>query len=185
VLGGGMKYVSFRVSNDDYEKLFTAIKDVSNKTPAKFFADLAKKIISKNTGFDKSRVDDDGTDLNHVKQVRLSTAMMSVIKEQALKNGWSESKEIRFRLNQTISNEPVLLDREIAELRGARNAVDRIGQNIFYIIAKRQLLEVNDPAFWDDIKKLNQSIDDVKKLVNKITLARQNVINVKSARKQG
>ncbi|EAN7010353.1 hypothetical protein RN228_004661 [Escherichia coli] len=180
-----MKYVSFRVSNDDYEKLFTAIKDVSNKTPAKFFADLAKNIISKNTGFDKSRVDDDGTDLNHVKQVRLSTAMMSVIKEQALKNGWSESKEIRFRLNQTISNEPVLLDREIAELRGARNAVDRIGQNIFYIIAKRQLLEVNDPAFWDDIKKLNQSIDDVKKLVNKITLARQNVINVKSARKQG
>ena len=111
--------------------------------------------------------------------------MMNFIKDQALKNGWSESKEIRFRLNQTISNEPVLLDREIAELRGARNAVDRIGQNVFYIIAKRQLLEVNDPAFWDDIKKLNQSIDDVKKLVNKITLARQNVINVKSARKQG
>ncbi|EDS5055985.1 hypothetical protein B1Q49_004613 [Salmonella enterica] len=83
-----------------------------------------------------------------------------------------------------MSNEPVLLDHEIAELRGARNAVDRIGQNIFYIIAKRQQLEINDPAFWDDIKKLNNSIDDVKKLVNKITLSRQNVISVKSARKQ-
>ena len=99
-----MKYVSFRISNDDYEKLFTVIKDVSNKTPAKFFADLAKKIISKNTGFDKSMVDDDGDDLNHVKQVRLSTAMMNFIKDQALKNGWSESKEIRFRLIVRLQN---------------------------------------------------------------------------------
>ncbi|EBJ5114496.1 hypothetical protein DV589_24270 [Salmonella enterica] len=178
-----MKYISFRITDDNYEKLSMVVKNITDKTPAKFFADLAIKIISENKNFDNHSCDD-GTDLNHVKQVRLSTSMMSFIKEQAKRNGWSESKEIRFRLNQTISNEPVLLDHEIAELRGARNAVDRIGQNIFYIIAKRQQLEINDPAFWDDIKKLNKSIDDVKKLVNKITLSRQNVISVKSARKQ-
>ncbi|EKJ5694464.1 hypothetical protein PJO24_004683 [Salmonella enterica] len=179
-----MKYISFRMTNDDYEKLSVVIKNITDKTPTKFFADLASKIISENKSFDNHSCDD-GTDLNHVKQVRLSTSMMSFIKGQAKRNGWSESKEIRFRLNQTISNEPVLLDHEIAELRGARNAVDRIGQNVFYIIAKRQQLEINDPAFWDDIKKLNKSIDDVKKLVNKITLSRQNVISVKPARKQG
>ncbi|EEE0306451.1 hypothetical protein B5Q28_004519 [Salmonella enterica subsp. enterica serovar Oranienburg] len=178
-----MKYISFRITDDNYEKLSIVVKNITDKTPAKFFADLASKIISENKNIDKP-CEDGATDLNHVKQVRLSTSTMNFIKEQALKNGWSESKEIRFRLNQTISNEPVLLDHEIAELRGARNAVDRIGQNIFYIIAKRQQLEINDPAFWDDIKKLNKSIDDVKKLVNKITLSRQNVISVKSARKQ-
>lgn len=179
-----MKMICFRMKDDNYKKLSTVIKNITDKTPAKFFADLANKIISENKNY-ANHSDDDGTDLNHVKQVRLSTSMMNFIKDQAKRNGWSESKEIRFRLNQTISNEPVLLDHEIAELRGARNAVDRIGQNVFYIIAKRQQLEINDPAFWDDIKKLNKTIDDVKKLVNKITLSRQNVISVKAARKQG
>ena len=60
--------------------------------------------------------------------------MYDKISESAKKHGWTLSKKILFRLNQTLSREPVMLENEIRELRKTHNEIVRIGQNIYYLI---------------------------------------------------
>ncbi|MFZ4210586.1 hypothetical protein ACOZB2_04000 [Pantoea endophytica] len=168
------------MNKDNYSKLKAVIKETTGKTPSGFFADLSDKIISDNNDVIDAIPEDD-YELKNVRQVRFSDSMLHKLSLSAKEHRWSMAKEIRFRINQTLESIPVLLDDELAELRGARNAVDRIGQNLYYIIAKRQILSVNDPALWDDIKKLNVAIEEVKSLVYNITSARANVLNLKKS----
>ncbi|EHM4620389.1 hypothetical protein KGK29_004535 [Salmonella enterica] len=78
-----------------------------------------------------------------------------------------------------MNSDPVLLDREIEELRWTRNEIMKVGRNVYSVIAKRQLLEVNDTAMWEDIKAMNRLIDLARKTINKIASYRANIIPVK------
>ncbi|GFV90239.1 uncharacterized protein TNCV_4379541 [Trichonephila clavipes] len=72
--------------------------------------------------------------------IKVSQELKEKLQGEAIKNGWSLSKESRFRLASSLSSDPALYPDEVAELRRARNAVDVVGRNLHYIISKKQML---------------------------------------------
>lgn len=170
-----MKTIKWRVTEEEYEKILNVIKSHGARSVHQFFKDISLAIFSKEEG------DLPSDDINNIDylfykmQFHVTEDMNNKIRGSVKKHGWTLSKEIRFRLNQTLSREPVMLENEIRELRKIRNEIVRIGQNIYYLIAQRQLLPVNDKNMWEDIKKLNALIEDVKGKVNYLAEARANI----------
>ncbi|WGL93943.1 hypothetical protein [Arsenophonus nasoniae] len=173
-----MKFVSFRISVDNYNKLKDAIMKLSGKKPTAFFSALANKIISQHTT-DVDTVSCKESTLSNVRQIRLSDEMLNQLTLQADSRHWSVAKEIRFMLNLAMTTEPVLLDEEVEELRRARNAVNTAGRNLATIIRHRQYHDVKQTELWEAVKKLNKDVEDVKKSVRKLTNAAVNVRSVK------
>ncbi|PAV11383.1 hypothetical protein CBG25_00575 [Arsenophonus sp. ENCA] len=173
-----MKFISFRIENDNYTKLKDAIIKLSGKTPAAFFSTIANKIISQHTT-DVDNVFRKESTLSHVRQIRLSDEMLNQLTLQADSRHWSVAKEIRFMLNLAMTTEPVLLDEEVEELRRARNAVNTAGRNLATIIRQRQYHDVKETDLWEEVKKLNKDVEDVKKAVRQLTNAAVNVRSVK------
>ncbi|WGM08716.1 hypothetical protein [Arsenophonus nasoniae] len=173
-----MKFISFRIDNDNYIKLKDAIIKLSGKTPAAFFSALANKIISQHTT-DVDNVFQKESPLSNVRQIRLSDEMLNQLTLQADSRHWSVAKEIRFMLNLAMTTEPVLLDEEVEELRRARNAVNTAGRNLATIIRQRQYHDVKETELWEAVKKINNDVGDVKKAVRQLTNAAVNVRSVK------
>ncbi|PAV05379.1 hypothetical protein CBG25_06490 [Arsenophonus sp. ENCA] len=173
-----MKFISFRIKNDNYNKLKDAIIKLSGKTPAAFFSALANKIIYQHTT-DVDTISSKEAPLSNVRQIRLSNEMLNQLTQQADSRHWSVAKEIRFMLNLAMTTEPVLLDEEVEELRRARNAVNTAGRNLATIIRQRQYHDVKETELWEAVKKINNDVGDVKKAVRQLTNAAVNVRSVK------
>ncbi|WP_280626975.1 hypothetical protein [Arsenophonus nasoniae] len=174
-----MKMLRFRVTDEQYQELKTISSENGCRSANEFLKDIALTILSKDKKFNKEKSELDRDYLINKLQFHVTDEVHEKIRASAKKHGWTLSKEIRFRLNQTLSREPVMLENEIRELRKTRNEIVRIGQNIYYLIAQRQLLPVNDKNMWEDIKKLNVLIEDVKRKVNYLADARANILPVK------
>lgn len=173
-----MKFISFRIDNGNYTKLKDAIIKLSGKTPTAFFSALANKIISQHTT-DVGTISSKESPLSNVRQIRLSNEMLNQLTLQADSRHWSVAKEIRFMLNLAMTTEPVLLDEEVEELRRARNSVNTAGRNLATIIRQRQYHDVKETELWEEVKKLNKDVEDVKKAVRQLTNAAVNVRSVK------
>lgn len=174
-----MKMLRFRVTDEQYQELKTIGHEKGCRSANEFLKDIALAILSKDKKIDSDKTGLDRDYLSVNMRFNVDEVTYDKISESAKKHGWTLSKEIRFRLNQTLSREPVMLENEISELRKTRNEIVRIGQNIYYLIAQRQLLPVNDKNMWEDIKKLNDLIEDVKGKVNYLAEARANILPVK------
>lgn len=154
----------------------------SGLTPASLLKKIAMTIITNNESYRYDTKDFDFIDNSEKLNIKVSMELKEKLKKEAAKNGWSLSKESRFRLASSLSSEPALYPDEVSELRRARNAVDVVGRNLHYIISKKQILTINDEGFLEDVKRLNDNIDALKSQIDNLTTLG---INRSNYRKRG
>ncbi|WP_117149824.1 DNA distortion polypeptide 1 [Pseudomonas coronafaciens] len=85
----------------------------------------------------------------------LSKEEKKAIAHQAKANGWSMSRECRFRIISSLSASSKLLPDELKKIRGIRAAIDTVGRNIRHMMFQSKKLEVNDAGFLKEIETLN------------------------------
>lgn len=162
-----VKLLGIRLSEDEFNKLAEKASLLDLK-PASFMKRLVLSIIHGkkptstispvySTNYDKPR------------SVNLNEDLINELKKHADSNGWSLSKEIRFRLSSSLSESPSFYPDEVKELRLARNAVDVVGRNLHHIIVRKELLMINDEGFHQDVRRLNQNIEALKNQVTELT----------------
>ncbi|SOD79938.1 hypothetical protein SAMN06272783_5004 [Serratia sp. JKS296] len=175
------KKIQIRLDRNDDEILkLEAAK--AGLTPASLLKKIAMTIITNNEGFSYEAKDFDFADNSEKLNIKVSQELKEKLQGEAIKNGWSLSKESRFRLASSLSSDPALYPDEVAELRRARNAVDVVGRNLHYIISKKQVLTINDDGFLEDVHRLNDNIEALKAQVDKLTTLG---INRSNYRKRG
>lgn len=171
-----MKQVNFRLTDNQYKEIMALCENKGYKNVPSLFKDLALTIIANKQVISVSGDNDYLDERIHIK---VTENVRNKLTASAIANGWTLSKEVRYRINQTMSSDPVLLDKEIEELRWTRNEIMRVGRNVYSLIAKRQQLEVNDARMWEDIKTMNRLIESARKTINTIASYRANIIPVK------
>ncbi|MDT3268720.1 DNA distortion polypeptide 1 [Pseudomonas amygdali pv. morsprunorum] len=85
----------------------------------------------------------------------LSKEEKKAISYQAKANGWSMSRECRFRIVSSLSASSRLLPDELKKIRGLRAAIDTVGRNIRHMMFQSKKLEINDAGFLKEIETLN------------------------------
>ncbi|MBB1585120.1 MULTISPECIES: DNA distortion polypeptide 1 [Serratia] len=166
--------------NDD--AIFRKESTKAGLTPASLLKKIAMTIIANNNGAGYTVNDFNFTDNTEKLNVKVSCELKEKLQRAAEKNGWSLSKESRFRLASSLIDDPALYPDEVAELRRARNAVDIVGRNLHYIISKKQILTINDADFLEDVQRLNENIEALKSQVDRLTTLG---INRSNYRKRG
>ncbi|MEY0291105.1 hypothetical protein AB7303_20090 [Providencia rettgeri] len=71
----------------------------------------------------------------------------------AKKHGWSLSREIRFRLQATLSNEMDFFDQELQEMRLCQNHIKRIGLNINMILLRDEAHVLDKNGMRQDMQR--------------------------------
>ena len=177
-LGGVMKFISFRIDDEDYDKLKKNIEILYQIKPTEYL----KRVALTLSGKEINAVPSDNLlseKFDNAFWTYLSDKQRNTIINSAKTRHWSLSKEIRFRLNLTMTNEPVLLDEEITALTATKNAVNKVGRNLSAIIKRQQLLAINDPDMWEDIKLLSSHMEALREQVSQLTRTAANQRTVK------
>lgn len=115
-----MKMLRFRVTDEQYQELKTISSEKGCRSAHEFLKDIALASLSKDKKIESNKNDLYRDDLAVNMRFNVDEVTYDKISESAKKHGWTLSKEIRFRLNQTLSREPVMLENEIRELRKTR-----------------------------------------------------------------
>ncbi|MEA9445854.1 TraY domain-containing protein (plasmid) [Candidatus Fukatsuia symbiotica] len=55
---------------------------------------------------------------------KLNDELSEALKKEATKNGWSLSKEMRFRLASSLIGDPSFYPDEVKKIRATRNSID-------------------------------------------------------------
>lgn len=80
---------------------------------------------------------------------------IELVQRNAKVHGMSLSREIAFRVRQTLLKDEVCLyPQEIEELKQLKTAVNRIGRNIHHIITGDRLCTVNDAEFQSEAQEV-------------------------------
>lgn len=180
-MGEEVKHLQLRLDIAAYEILKSEAA-IAGLTPASLLKKIALAIITNKSSTNYAVSDFDFQDNTEKLNVKVSQELKEKLQSEAAKNGWSLSKESRFRLASSLTNAPAFYPDEVAELRRARNAVDVVGRNLHYIISKKQMLTINDDGLLQDVRRLNENIDALKKQVDTLTTAG---INRSNFRKRG
>lgn len=173
-----MKFISFRIDDEDYDKLKKNIEILYQIKPTEYL----KRVALTLSGKEMNAVPSDNLlseKFDNAFWTYLSDKQRNTIINSAKTRHWSLSKEIRFRLNLTMTNEPVLLDEEITALTATKNAVNKVGRNLSAIIKRQQLLAINDPDMWEDIKLLSSHMEALREQVSQLTRTAANQRTVK------
>ena len=180
-MGDEVKHVQLRLDVDAYD-ILKSEATIAGLTPASLLKKIALAITATKSTANYEISDFNFQDNSEKLNVKVSLELKEKLQREAARNGWSLSKESRFRLASSLTNAPAFYPDEVAELRRARNAVDVVGRNLHYIISKKQMLTINDDEFLQDVHRLNENIEALKKQVDTLTTAG---INRSNFRKRG
>lgn len=170
-----MKQVNFRLSDEDYNIL----KEKLPCTVPAYFAFAAKKILDKIKGENGNAVDNSMTDAkfldvdyddeyqNNIMKTCLTDSQKSALEAAAKKHGWSLSREIRFRIQATLSNKMDFYDNELFEFRQAKNSINKLGINLHFILQKDNGRILDKEGFRQDINGLQNEIAELKRKLEK------------------
>lgn len=173
-----IKHLGIRLNEDEFNKL-TEKAELLNIKPASFLKRLVLSIIhGKKTTSTISPVY--STNYDKPTTVNLNEELIKELKSHADSNGWSLSKEIRFRLSASLAEVPAFYPDEVKELRLARNAVDVVGRNLHHIIVRKQLLMINDEGFHEDVIRLTKNIEALQNQVTELTRLSVNRRNLRT-----
>lgn len=167
-----MKQIKFRLTDDEYEKINTRLRDELNVSVPLFFKAMGLEILNRDFNIKKNLADnninlDNISDYTDKKlQVLVTYEHYVALKKMADKHGWSLSKEIRFRLQLTLSNQMDFFDEEITEMRICRNQIKRIGVNINMIQRKDTYQVLDKAGFKQDIDELKLQLSELEKKFN-------------------
>ncbi|EBC1407521.1 DNA distortion polypeptide 1 domain protein [Salmonella enterica] len=118
-------------------------------------------------------VDYDDEYQNNIIRTCLTDSQKSALEAAAKKHGWSLSREIRFRIQATLSNKMDFYDNELFEFRQAKNSINKLGINLHFILQKDNGRILDKDGFRQDINGLQNEIAELKiKLEKYIELGR-------------
>lgn len=98
----------------------------------------------------------------------LTSDEKETMKQYASKNGWSLSKEARFRVVSSMSATSKVLPDELKKIRGLRTAIDAVGRNIRHMMFQSKKIEINDPEFLKEIQTLNSYMEMAIKKIDEL-----------------
>lgn len=98
----------------------------------------------------------------------LTSDEKETMKQYASKNGWSLSKEARFRVVSSMSATSKVLPDELKKIRGLRTAIDAVGRNIRHMMFQSKKIEINDPEFLKEIQTLNSYMEMAVKKIDEL-----------------
>lgn len=154
-----MRNISFRIDDADFEAL-TAVLPCK---PGSYFKTMAYGILNGKEKPKTIEVDYRDEFLDNVVQTCLTTSQKSALEAAAKRHGWNLSRELRFRIQRTLSGKLDFFDHELRVLNGARNAVDVVGRNLHYIIIRDNAQVIDKSGFKSDVARLENSVADLKK----------------------
>lgn len=173
-----MRHISFRISDDEYEKLIGMLPC----KPTSYFKKIAFDVINGNQKNVSASPSYDDEYLNQTVQTCLTESQRNTLEAAAKKHGWSLSREIRFRVQATLSNKLELFDDELFAFRQAKNAVNKVGINLHFILQKNSWEILDKEGFKQDLNSLQNEISDLKKQLDayiKLGRGRQKINTIK------
>ncbi|OSK15970.1 hypothetical protein EAMG_05288 [Escherichia coli M056] len=161
-----MRNVCFRISDEDY----TLLKEKLPCTVPAYFKSVAEDFIKKvNAGvsvngwqLDSLIVNYNDEEQKNILRTCVTDSQKNAIECAAKKHGWSISREIRHRLQTTLSNRLDMFDEELLEFRKARNDLNKLAINMHFILKKDDGKIIDKNGFMDDVIALQQKVEQLQ-----------------------
>lgn len=83
-----------------------------------------------------------------------------VLREYAVSNGWSLSREVRYRVISTISKKPKLSGKELEAIYSVRSSINVLGANINRLIRNNKALTNENIEICKNLVELLKEIKD-------------------------
>lgn len=166
-----MKNICFRISDEEHDFFETKVKEHFKISLPRFFKIVGINALNKDSDIKNTKadlVDDLGLESSYKDNFvafKVHDELYHALKESAEKHGWSLSKEMRFRLKHTMSNDLDFYDQELKVLLKNQHEVKRIGRNVNMILRRDEGRVLDKDGFRQDITGLIQRLDDMEKLL--------------------
>nr|CRY94882.1 hypothetical protein [uncultured prokaryote] len=172
VFGGTMKQIKFRLTDDEYENINNKLNEKLKTSVPGFFKNVGMEILNRDPDIKKS-LNDENININDLSeycderlQVLVTHEQSVALQKMADKHGWSLSKEIRFRLQNTLNNNLDFFDQELDEMHACRNQIRKIGININMILRRDEGRVLDKDGFKQDIDDLKNQLSDLESRFN-------------------
>ncbi|MEY0017707.1 TraY domain protein [Providencia rettgeri] len=167
-----MKQIKFRLNDDEYELYHKKVKENLNITLPSFYKNVGNAILNKSKNI-KDSLSEHSVSIGEEADYTNERAFIYLTKEQkdallalAKKHGWSLSREMRFRLQATLSNEMDFFDQELQEMRLRRNHIKRIGLNINMILRRDEGRVLDKEGIRQDMQALTEQLNELEDKFN-------------------
>jgi hypothetical protein len=167
-----MKQIKFRLSDDEYLLAEVNAQAQGFDSISSYAKSKALELKNANALSKKITVTNEPTKRAWV---YLYDHEVELIKRHAVLSGLSMSREIAFRVRQTLmKNDPCFYLEEMNDLKRMRTEINRVGRNIHLIIALERFLQVNDDGFRSEINELLRAISKLESTLKSLV---QSAIN--------
>lgn len=160
-----MKKVQFRLEDYQHDELLKCMKaiypDEPGLTVAKGMKLLASALIKNKVKDDEVNTVDDNDNFTKT-TIYLTLKQRHEIENCAKRHGWTLSRECRYRIQTTLSNELDFFDQELLVMNRCRNSIDKIGRNFHYIIVNDDARVLDKNGFYQDAEKLKSEMLSLK-----------------------
>ncbi|EAS5079198.1 DNA distortion polypeptide 1 [Salmonella enterica] len=160
-----MKQINFRLEKQQHDNLLDCLKtlypDEPGLTVAKGMKLLANALLKSKVKNDNFYDVNDNDDFIKT-TLYLTGKQRKDIEKAANKHGWTLSRECRYRIQTTLSNELDFFDQELLVMNRCRNAIDKIGRNFHYIIVNDNARVLDKDGFYQDAERLSTEIMSLK-----------------------
>ncbi|ECJ8167993.1 DNA distortion polypeptide 1 [Salmonella enterica] len=160
-----MKQINFRLEKKQHDDLLDCLKtlypDEPGLTVAKGMKLLANALLKSKVKNDNFYGVNDNDDFIKT-TLYLTGKQRKDIEKAANKHGWTLSRECRYRIQTTLSNELDFFDQELLVMNRCRNAIDKIGRNFHYIIVNDNARVLDKDGFYQDAERLSTEIMSLK-----------------------
>jgi len=172
VLGGLMKQIKFRINDNEYELYHKKVKEKLNMSLPSFYKLVGNMMLNKDKDI-KETLSEHEVSIGEESDYTDERAFIYLTKEQkdalltlAQKHGWSLSREMRFRLQTTLSNEMDFFDQELQEMKLCRNHIKRIGLNINMILRRDEGQVLDKEGMRQDMQALTEQLNELENKFN-------------------
>ncbi|EOK1083743.1 TPA: DNA distortion polypeptide 1, partial [Proteus mirabilis] len=171
-LGGKMKQINFRINDNEYELYHKKVKENLNMSLPSFYKLVGNMMLNKDKDI-KETLSDHAISIGEESDYTDKRAYLYLTAEQenalitsAKKHGWSLSREMRFRLQTTLSNEMDFFDQELQEMKLCRNHIKRIGLNINMILRRDEGRVLDKEGMRQDMQALTEQLNELENKFN-------------------
>ncbi|EOT2070593.1 DNA distortion polypeptide 1, partial [Proteus mirabilis] len=171
-LGGKMKQINFRINDNEYELYHKKVKENLNMSLPSFYKLVGNMMLNKDKDI-KETLSDHAISIGEESDYTDKRAYLYLTAEQenalitsAKKHGWSLSREMRFRLQTTLSNEMDFFDQELQEMKLCRNHIKRIGLNINMILRRDEGRILDKEGMRQDMQALTEQLNELENKFN-------------------
>ncbi len=167
-----MKQINFRINDNEYELYHKKVKENLNMSLPSFYKLVGNMMLNKDKDI-KETFSDHAISIGEESDYTDKRAYLYLTAEQenalitsAKKHGWSLSREMRFRLQTTLSNEMDFFDQELQEMKLCRNHIKRIGLNINMILRRDEGRVLDKEGMRQDMQALTEQLNELENKFN-------------------